>query len=63
VVKQTSGLYENAQIHVGKSPGTIGIDRFSGMVYVANEDSNTVSVISGWNNTKIGDIYLLEKVL
>jgi YVTN family beta-propeller protein len=72
VVKQTSGLDENAQINVGDLPVSIGLsdhtsalpfispveifDSLPDTVYVVNRDSNTVSVISGENNTKINDI-------
>jgi YVTN family beta-propeller protein len=54
VVKQRPGLDENAQIDVGKTP--VDTVRFLDTVYVANAHSNTVSVISTENNTKIKDI-------
>jgi YVTN family beta-propeller protein len=59
VVKQISVVDEDAYIDVGKSPSAVGIfyDEVlnSVRVYIANGDSNTVSVISGENNTKIGE--------
>jgi YVTN family beta-propeller protein len=55
VVKQTSGLQETSQIDVGIFPVAIDINRETGTVYVANFFSNTVSVISAFNNAKIGE--------
>jgi YVTN family beta-propeller protein len=56
IVKQTSGSDENAQIEVGDAPSAIAVDDFFlGTVYVANFDSDSVSVISRENNTKIGE--------
>jgi YVTN family beta-propeller protein len=59
VAKQTSGLNENAHIDVGSSPVSIGVLEnkvtLTYTVYVANSGSNTVSVISAENNTKIGE--------
>jgi YVTN family beta-propeller protein len=54
-VKQTSGLQETPQVDVGDLPSAIAVDSTSNSVYVANSDSDTVSVISGENNTKIGE--------
>lgn len=59
VKQQTSGLNEVSHIDVGKSPSAI-VDMYDRVkntvkVYVANRDSDTVSVISGENNTKIGE--------
>lgn len=44
-------------IAVGTSPNYIAINSFPpGTLYVANSDSNTISVISTENNTKVKDI-------
>src|SRR5688500_2525746 len=64
VVNQTAGLNKTPQIDVDGSPRTIVADEddvYEPMspvnnVYVANSESNTVSVISIENNTKIKDI-------
>jgi YVTN family beta-propeller protein len=66
IINQSSGLDAGPQIKTGKSPVDIAIKRIGSpyeinspneiMVYVANSDSNSVSVISGENNTKIKDI-------
>ena len=53
---KTSGSHEIPQIAVGKSPRAIAFDSTEETIYVANLDSNTVSVISTENNTKIKDI-------
>jgi YVTN family beta-propeller protein len=45
---------ENASINVGPSPSAIGVDEDTNTIYVANFDANTVSVIDGDNNTRIG---------
>jgi YVTN family beta-propeller protein len=61
-IKETSGVHHSAQIGVGDSPQAITAStpyRSTGVVstvYVANSDSDTVSVISTVNNTKIKDI-------
>ena len=47
---------KSPQIAVGKSPRAIAFDSTEETIYVANLDSNTVSVISTENNTKIKDI-------
>jgi YVTN family beta-propeller protein len=60
VVKQRPGLGENSQIDVGDLPSIVGFDERRGTVYVANYDSNTVSVISGESNKKIKDIHVGE---
>ncbi len=41
-------------ITVGAFPSAIGFDSFTDKIYVANAATNTVSVIDGFNNTKIG---------
>jgi YVTN family beta-propeller protein len=61
LVKQTSGSDENAQIDVGDSPVTINVNEFRDTVYVANADSNSISVISGEDNTWIKDIPVGER--
>ena len=65
-LKQSPVLERNSQIDVGDSPVAVAVaDTFIGglgfgintnTVYVANSFSDTVSVISGENNTKIKDI-------
>jgi YVTN family beta-propeller protein len=59
VVKQRPGLGENAQIDVGKAPLDIAVNTATNTIYVANARSNSISVISGENNTKIGEDILL----
>lgn len=54
VVKQTPEWSQTAQIDVSDSPSEISFD--GGKVYVANAVSDTLSVISTENNTKIKDI-------
>jgi YVTN family beta-propeller protein len=61
VVKQTSGLYQVAQINVGRDPNAIGIDGFRDRVYVANTLDGSVSVIDETTNTKIGQDIPVEK--
>ena len=56
VLKQTPELGEPSHIDVGISPLDIDVSGNTGIVYVANSDSDTVSVISAENNTKIKDI-------
>jgi len=61
MTKQTSGLDEDPAIDVGDSPQTIELWSYPNrnnlsMIYVANSDSNSISVISTENNTKIKDI-------
>jgi YVTN family beta-propeller protein len=56
VVNQSSGLDENPQIDVGVLPSAIRSEENLGKAFVANADSNTVSVLSIDNNTKIKDI-------
>jgi YVTN family beta-propeller protein len=62
VVKQASGLVGNARIDVGNRPSTIDFwqGNVGSLIYVANEDSGTVSVISAENHTKIEDIAVGE---
>jgi YVTN family beta-propeller protein len=45
---------ENAYINVGRHPSAIGVNPDTDKIYVANNGDNTVSVIDGDNNTKIG---------
>jgi YVTN family beta-propeller protein len=56
IAKQKSGLDKTAVIDVGDNPLSIGVDVVRNTVYVANSDSNTVSVISTENDTRIKDI-------
>ena len=56
MVSQSSGLDENPQIDVGVLPSAIRSEENLGKAFVANSDSNTVSVLSMDNNTKIKDI-------
>jgi YVTN family beta-propeller protein len=56
IIKQTSGSEENSQIDVGNTPNSIGINPLTNTLYVANYESDSVSVISTENNTKIKDI-------
>ena len=56
MVNQSSGLDENPQIDVGILPSAIRSEENLGKAFVANSDSNTVSVLSMDNNTKIKDI-------
>jgi YVTN family beta-propeller protein len=56
IVKQSSGQDENSQIVVGSDPDAIAISERTNSVYVVNSGSDSVSVISGENNTKIKDI-------
>ena len=46
---------QNAHITVGQTPTGIGINFLTDRIYVANSGDNTVSVIDGNNNTKIGN--------
>jgi YVTN family beta-propeller protein len=57
MVKQTPEVEKNSQIDVGKSPKAIAVnfDIDTNTVYVANENSDSVSVINGSDNTKIGE--------
>jgi DNA-binding beta-propeller fold protein YncE len=43
-----------ATIHVGSDPQGVAVNRVTGTIYVANSDSNTVSVIGGPVTVKIG---------
>src|SRR5215831_10569587 len=55
---------QNAYIIVGSSPSAIGVNNLKNKIYVANLDDDTVSVIDGNNNTKIGkDIPVGKKPL
>lgn len=56
IAKQTSGFDKIAVIDVGNSPTDIDENDYIHTAYVANSGSNTVSVISIENNTKIKDI-------
>src|SRR5690242_14721568 len=51
VVKKTS-----PQINVGHGPGSIVYVQQTNTIYVANTDSDSISVIDGTNNIKIKDI-------
>jgi YVTN family beta-propeller protein len=53
-IAKNATLNKSASIAVGHSPRDIDI--YGQMVYVANSDDNTVSVIDATNNTKIADI-------
>ena len=55
ITKPTYGFKKTAHIDVGDSPITIAINGRTSIVYVVNTDSSTVSVISGKNNTKMGE--------
>jgi YVTN family beta-propeller protein len=54
ITKHTSSK-ENPHITVGKVPSAISVNDITNTIYVANQEDNTVSVIDGKNNTKIGD--------
>lgn len=54
MVNQNLDSVTNAKIDVGGRPTAIAVDEDANTVYVANSYSNTISVISGKNNTKIG---------
>src|SRR6476620_1378175 len=54
----SSEVEDKSQINVGNKPSTIAVDK---NVYVANSGSNTISVISVENNTKIKDIQVGQK--
>ena len=54
MVKQTAKLGETSQISVGKWPLRLNVDGISNKV-LSNHDSNTISVISGENYTKLGN--------
>jgi len=55
-IKQSFGSNDYPQIDVGGFPNAVGINELFNMVYVVHPDSNSVSVISAENNTKIADI-------
>jgi YVTN family beta-propeller protein len=55
MVKQNPELEKNSQIDVGELPSAIDINYATNTVYVANSYSNSVSVINGSDNTKIGE--------
>jgi YVTN family beta-propeller protein len=55
VVKQTPELNESAQIDVGNDPNAIAINYATNTVYVTNYGSDSISVINGSDNTKIGE--------
>ena len=60
VVKQTPEVEKNSQIDVGELPSAIDINYATNTVYVANSYSNSVSVINGSDNTKIGEDIAVE---
>ena len=47
---------QNPSISVGDGPIAIGVNYNTNTIYVANRDDDTVSVINGSTNSKIGDI-------
>jgi YVTN family beta-propeller protein len=56
LVKQTSGLHDNAQIDLSHPPQSIAVDEDTNTVYVAHHgssDTSVISVISGENETRI----------
>jgi YVTN family beta-propeller protein len=56
ITKHTSST-QSPHITVGKGDDIrIGVNSNRNIIYVANSDDGTVSVIDGYNNTKIGDI-------
>jgi YVTN family beta-propeller protein len=55
-VKETSEFKKTSYVDVGERPLTIAVNNIAQTVYVANQDSDSVSVISAENNTKIKDI-------
>jgi YVTN family beta-propeller protein len=55
MVKQTPELEKKSQIDVGEFPSAIAVEEFTDTVYVANAGFNSVSVIDGIDNTKIGE--------
>jgi YVTN family beta-propeller protein len=54
ITKYTPSLEQNPHIPVGKSPSAMAVNLVEHKIYVVNGDDNTVSVIDGKNNTKIG---------
>src|SRR3954470_20572349 len=48
-----------ATIPVGNAPFGVAINPTNGLVYVANSDSNTVSVINPATNTVVATIYVI----
>lgn len=46
---------DNSGVGVGGSPEAIAVNQDTNTVYILDWDSNTVSVISTKNNTKIGE--------
>src|SRR5919112_2376989 len=64
VVNQTELESEkSSQINVGSSPTAIAINNFTNTVYIANSGSNSVSVINGSDNTKIGEDIIVGDLL
>src|SRR6476659_10907623 len=59
-IANQSSSKQIAHIPVGNAPETIGVNSYTNTMYVANYLDNTVSVIDGENNTKIGNIILVE---
>ena len=55
ITNQSSSLRNISQILVGDMPSAIGVDSDTHTVYVANSGSDSISVISGINYTKIGE--------
>jgi YVTN family beta-propeller protein len=54
---------QNPHITVGRGPSAIGVNFVTHTIYVANSIDNTVSVIDGINNKKIGDIKVGKRPL
>ena len=50
IVKQTSGFDDISSISMRESPSYMGIDATDNKIYVANSDSDSVSVIDGYVN-------------
>lgn len=56
LAKQTSSLQQNPQIGVGKAPKAIGINQNTSTVYVANRDSDSVSIIDSTANEVVAGV-------
>jgi YVTN family beta-propeller protein len=52
---------ENQHINLGASPIDIGVNEDTNTIYVTNYDDDTISVINGQNDTKIGDVKVGSK--
>ena len=60
ITKQKVVLDSIPQMDIGSRPGYMDIDVDAGRIYVSRPDSNTISIISTENNTKIKDIEVGE---